>query len=158
MAAQPQDQDGQEAPGAVPGLAGSVIDAPLMTASSALTAAHAVAPELFRDTERHLVAGLEALHGLRADLDRMTVAVLLEATGRGCHVDSRLSVHDWVTLRCPGLPRAEVSDLVTVVSEGARPENAPVLHAVASGDLSPRRAARVLRALARLRPAVDTKG
>ncbi len=63
MAAQPQD--GQEAAGAVPGLAGSVLDVPLMTAASALAAAHAVSPGLFRDTPGHLSAGVEALGGLR---------------------------------------------------------------------------------------------
>ncbi len=88
----------------------------------------------------------------------MTVAVLLEAVARGCHLDCGLSVHDWVAARCPGLARAEVSDLVTVVTEGTRPENAPVLGEVTGGGVSVRRGARVLRALARLRPVVDAEG
>ncbi|HKJ11638.1 MAG TPA: DUF222 domain-containing protein, partial [Ornithinimicrobium sp.] len=55
----------------------------------------------------------------------------------------------------PWLSRAEVGDLVVVVTEGARPAHAPILDAVADGTLAPRRAARLLRCLRQVRPVTD---
>lgn len=176
MAVQPEDRIGPMVAGAASGpgeslLAGSsaeglpvsgggmVLEGPLATAGVGLAAARAAGPDLVRVSEEELTSGLDSLNGLRADLDRVTVTVLLEAVAvRGLHVGSGLSVHDWVSTRCPWLPRAEVGDLVVVATEAARPGHGPIREALTGGTLTPRRAARLLRALRQLRPAVDADG
>lgn len=138
-----------------PVASGSVLEEPLAAVASGLETAHRATSDLFRDSVTQLSATVEHLGDLRADLERVTIAVLLEAADRGCHLDSDLSLHDWVASRCPWLSRTEISDLVTVVTEIGRPAHAPIHAAIAGGALPVRRAARLLRCLRQIRPVTD---
>ncbi|MBA2694445.1 MAG: DUF222 domain-containing protein, partial [Actinobacteria bacterium] len=80
---------------------------------------------------------------------------LVEGHSRGLHLDTGLSVHDWVAARCPGLTRAAVSDLAAVVKAWDVPGHACLRQAVTGGQVSPARAAKLIRALARVAPVTD---
>ncbi|MGI8946761.1 MAG: hypothetical protein ACR2FV_02025, partial [Ornithinimicrobium sp.] len=68
-----------------------------------------------RCTEAEIASGLAVLDRAHAQAQRCVLAMLVEGHSRGLHLDTGLSVHDWVAARCPGLTRAAVSDLAAVV-------------------------------------------
>ncbi len=109
-----------------------------------------------RCAEGELVAGLDALDTLAARVQRVMVAVLVEAHRRGLHLDTGLSVQDWVTQRCPGLSNPQVGDLSTVVKAWDAPGHHGLREALTAGDVSVARAARLVRALTRVSPVTDT--
>lgn len=138
-----------------PDLGGSLLDGPLRQMRTGANAALAARAQLVREPDAGLGRAIERMHTLRADLDRLTIEVVMESTRRGLHDEAGLSLHDWVASRCPWLSRAEVGDLVVVVTDGARPAHQPIVDAVAEGVLAPRRAARLLRSLRQVRPVTD---
>jgi len=140
----------------VPELGASVLDGPLRQMRTGANAALAARREVVRESDAGLSRAAERMHTLRADLDRLTVDVVTEAARRGLQEESGLSLHDWVAGRCPWLSRAEVGDLVVVVSDGARPAHQPIVQAVSDGTLAPRRAARLMRCLRQVRPVTDS--
>ena len=109
-----------------------------------------------RCAERELLDGLGALDTLAARVARVMVTVLVEAHRRGLHLDTGLSVQDWVAGRCPGLSTPQVGELSTVVKAWDSPGHGSIRNAVAGGDVSVARAARLLRALTRVAPVTDT--
>ncbi|MGB7449040.1 MAG: DUF222 domain-containing protein [Ornithinimicrobium sp.] len=133
----------------------SVLDGPLHQMRTGANAALAERGRLLRDSSRGLSRAIERVHTLRADLDRLTLAAVTEAARRGAHVESGLSMHDWIAQRCPWLSRADVSDLVVVVTDGDCRAHAPIVQAVTDGALSNRRAARLLRCLRQVRPVTE---
>ncbi len=133
-----------------PVLAGPVGDAARSLAGAEVGTAH-----LVRASEPELADRLDQLNDLRAVTERVTVAVVLEAANRGCHLDSGLSLHDWLARRCPWLARAEVADLVTVARHLDHPAHDPIKTALAQGSLPVRRPARLLRALRQVQAVTD---
>lgn len=134
-----------------------VLGAPLQRLATDMATAHRRMPHLPRAGQDELSEGLVQLGELRAGLERLTVAVLLEAAARGCHLDTGLSLHDWLSSTCPWLPPAEVNDLVAVARELDQPAHTPIRAALADGTLPTRRAARLLRCLRQIRSVTDTE-
>lgn len=134
---------------------GGVLGQALDMAARGVAAADEAITDLFRDSVTQLTATLEQVDTLRAGLERVTVAITLEAAGRGAHLDAELSLHDWVAGRCRWLSRGEIGDLVVVVTELDHPAHGPIGAAVADGVLPARRAARLLRCLRQIRPVTD---
>lgn len=99
-----------------------------------------------------MLAGVDAL---AAQVEQLAVGVVLEVTARGLHTDTGHTLRDWVAHYCPWASPALVSDMVTVAGAlTGRAEHDPLRHALTGGGLPVRRAARVVRALTRVRPAV----
>lgn len=105
--------------------------------------------------EAELLTGLEALDGLAARVQQLLVAVTVEAHRRGTHLDTGLSVHDWLSVRCPGLSRRQVGDLSTTVKAWDAPGHGAIREAVTNRSMSVARAATLLRALSRVEPVTD---
>ncbi len=118
-------------------LVDGVVDACRVLARTAVTARSAP-----RCAEGELLTGLEVLDTLRARVDRVCVTLLVEAHRRGLHLDTGLSVQDWVAQRCPGLTRPQVSELSTVLTGWDVLGHASIRDAVTGGDVSVARAAR----------------
>jgi len=133
----------------------SALDDALHQMRTGANAALAGRAQLVRESDADLSRAIERMHTLRSDLDRLTIDAVVESARRGLHEEAGLSLHDWVAGRCPWLSRAEVGDLVVVVTDGARPAHQPIVDAVVDGTLAPRRAARLLRCLRQVRPVTD---
>lgn len=133
-----------------PVLAGSLGDA-----GRALVLAGLGAGQLFRASEGELDERFGDVDELRLALERVTVALTLESAGRGMHTSSGLSLRDWLSTRCPWMSPGEIGDLAVLANGLTDAAHAPVREALAAGEVPVRRAARVLRALGRVRKACD---
>ncbi len=136
-----------------PGLA--VLGGPLGDAARSLDWAELGTQFLHRAGGGDLSGHLQTLGELRSSLDRVLVAVATEAESRGLPDEAGLSLYDWALAQCPWAAPAEVGDLVRVVKACADPAHAPIRDALATGGLPVRRAAKVLRALQRVKPATE---
>jgi len=102
------------------------------------------------------VAGsLSMVDELIALAERARVALVAEGLARGSHTDAGLRAHHSAAARCPGASRAHVADLVMVAQGVRKPGHTALAEQVTTGKVSVSRAARLLRALERIRPAVD---
>lgn len=99
-----------------------------------------------------ILAGADALHA-RAEV--LTVRLVAEGLSRGLHTETGLSPRDWTAARCPWLGPHAVGDIVTVAHATDEASNASVVEAVETMRLSVRRGAAVLRALGRVKPALN---
>ncbi|MGB3258445.1 MAG: DUF222 domain-containing protein [Ornithinimicrobium sp.] len=140
---------GWQPPGQV--VAGRVADAVV-----AVGEAVDVAPVFPRLSGGEVAAGLEGVDTLRARMETLTLHLLMEALERGLPGEVGLSAQDWLVLRCPWLAPAAVNDLVTVARGIADPLHAHLREQVLGSVLPVRRAAAVLRALARVKPFLPT--
>ncbi len=122
---------------------------------SVVAAATRTVEDVVACSEGEIATGMGVLDEAQAMVQRSLVLVAVEAHRRGLHVCSGLSMHDWVAARCRWLPRPVVADVVLLVREWDRTGHGPVREAVADGRLSVPRAARLLRALLRVRPVSD---
>ncbi|WP_194288631.1 HNH endonuclease signature motif containing protein [Ornithinicoccus halotolerans] len=132
-----------ELPGAVAGL---------------LTAAREVADSagaVWQVPQADLEGLLEQMAEVRRAGERFVHALVVEVIVRGAHLQSGLTVAEWLAARCPWLPAAELRRLAWVAQAAREPRNAPVAAAVSDGTVCTERAERLLRCLARVRPYVD---
>ncbi len=137
---------------------GVVLAGHLADGGRGLVLAAAVGRDAPRLGGAQLAGALEAVDVVRAHTETVTVLLVTEALSRGVPGESGLSAQDWVTRRCPFLSPAQAAEVVTVargITEGA---HAPVRDAVLGAVLPVRRAAGVLRALARVAPFLDAAG
>jgi len=104
--------------------------------------------------EQELLQVLSGLDTALARTQSLLVTVAREAIARGLHVGSGFSVIDWVRSHCPGLSTREAAEVATVARAGQEQVHQPLLDAVERGSVTVSRAASVLRALGRIRPAV----
>lgn len=100
-------------------------------------------------------SGLEGLSRAAATLDRVRLRLACEAAERGLHSIDGFGLVDWLALRCPDADAAHVRDLARVALAGREAVHAPLLHGVLTGGMPLARAARIHRALARIRRGVS---
>ncbi|MGB5936987.1 MAG: hypothetical protein WBG76_14110, partial [Ornithinimicrobium sp.] len=98
------------------------------------------------------LTGVDVVH---ARTEALAVALVAEGLGRGLHTETALSPRDWVATRCPWLCPRVAGDIVAVANAAHEPVHAPIVQAVTTMRLSVRRAAAVLRALARVKPILE---
>lgn len=113
--------------------------------------------EVGRWSEDQIDGGLAELDDAQGALERCLMVVVLEAHRRGLHLDTGLSLHDWVASRCPRLPRAVIADLVVLARGWDISGHEVVCDAVARGEVSAARAAKLVRALNRVRHVTDAE-
>lgn len=113
----------------------------------------ALTDDTWRVPEGGLVLTLDQLDSLRRGVERLTLALVADADQRGTEGASSLT--DWVAGHSPSLPVREAHQLVTVARACAQPAHGPLAAAVRSGAMPARKAARMLSALAQIRPFVD---
>ncbi|TQL56436.1 HNH endonuclease [Oryzihumus leptocrescens] len=118
----------------------------------------AVTEDTWRVPQRGLGQALEQLDALRRGIERLTLAVVADADQRGSATTAGASsLTDWVAGHSPSLHVRDAHQLVTVATACAQPCHGPLAEAVRSGLLPARKAARVLSALAQVRPFVDAE-
>jgi len=116
----------------------------------------ALTEDTWRVPEPGLGEALAQLDALRRGVERLTLAVVAEADQRGsASTAGASSLTDWLAGHSPSLHVREAHQLVTVATACAQPCHGPLAEAVRSGTLPARKAARVLSALAQVRPFVD---
>ncbi|WP_275100636.1 HNH endonuclease signature motif containing protein [Serinicoccus chungangensis] len=111
-----------------------------------------VSPALLQ--ERELGEVLGALDGVAARTNALLVAVVREGLARGLHQEAGFSDVDWVRGVCPGLASRTAVEIAMVARAAQQRVHAPLADAVQGGAVSVHRAAQVLRALTRIRPAL----
>ncbi|WP_238335634.1 HNH endonuclease signature motif containing protein [Serinicoccus kebangsaanensis] len=99
-------------------------------------------------------AVLGALDQVAARTHALLVAVAREGLARGLHQEAGFSHVDWVRLVCPGLASRTVVEIAMVARAAQQGVHEPLVDAVQSGSVPVHRAASVLRALTRIRPAL----
>src|SRR5690606_289277 len=92
-----------------------------------------------------------------SDLERSRLVMAVEAVDRGLHLAEGFSVVDWLALRCPDLERRALYDLARLAKAGREPVHAPLLERVRGGEMTLARAARLHRALQRVRPGLPVQ-
>jgi hypothetical protein len=108
--------------------------------------------------EADLGAALESLDVLRRDLERLSLRLVAEAGRRGTATSAGASsLTDWVAALSPSLRVQDAHQLVTVATACDLPCHAPLADELASGALPVRKAARVLSALAQIKPFVSAQ-
>lgn len=142
-------QESMARPGPVD--AGPVLTCGLTGAVRALRGAMGARPVMVGAGEGELVASLATVSDLRSLTEQVTVQVLAEALTRGLPTVVGLSAHDWTAMTCPWLSRAEITDLVITTQALTHPDHGPIVAALEAGVLPLRRAARLVRALDKVR-------
>ncbi|WP_299449171.1 HNH endonuclease signature motif containing protein [uncultured Serinicoccus sp.] len=104
--------------------------------------------------ERELGEVLGALDGVVARTHALVVAVVREGLSRGLHQEAGFSDVDWVRLVCPGLASRTAIEIAMVARAAQQGVHVPLADAVQDGSVPVHRAAQVLRALTRIRPAL----
>ena len=84
-------------------------------------------------------------------LTRTRLRLACEAADRGLHLAGGFMLNDWLARQCPDLDRRVVIDLGRLAQASREPVHAPLVEAVAEGAMSVARAARLHRALVRIR-------
>ncbi|GAA1178559.1 HNH endonuclease signature motif containing protein [Ornithinimicrobium humiphilum] len=107
-------------------------------------------PELVQDDL--VVESLGWISRAVSDLERSRLVMATEAVDRGLHLAEGFTVVDWLALKCPDLERRALMDLARLAQAGREPVHAPLIERVKDGQLSIARAARLHRALQRVRP------
>lgn len=108
--------------------------------------------------EADLTGGLETLGEVALAVGAALFTFALEAHGRGLPGCSGFRLTDWLAVRCPWASRSELGDVDAVVRAAQRPQNEPLVAAVAEGRMPVRRGAVVARALRRLSDVLDPEG
>ncbi|PZU47160.1 MAG: HNH endonuclease [Arsenicicoccus sp.] len=105
--------------------------------------------------QEELIGAVEAagaqIVGARAALVRL----VREGVARRLHVEAGFSVPDWVRLLCPGLSIRDAAEIAALARAGQEAVHRPLLEAVESGEVPVGRAARIVRALDRVRSGVS---
>ncbi|OLT21470.1 hypothetical protein BJF81_02825 [Ornithinimicrobium sp. CNJ-824] len=101
-----------------------------------------------------LDAALGATSTVAAAVERARVRLAVEATGRGLPTAAGMGLADWLGLRCPELSRGVLQDLVRLAQAGQEAVHAPLVQGVLTGGMPLARAARLHRALTRIRGAL----
>ncbi|WP_298891382.1 HNH endonuclease signature motif containing protein [uncultured Serinicoccus sp.] len=104
--------------------------------------------------ERELGEVLGALDGVAARTHALLVAVAREGLSRGLHQEAGFSDVDWVRLVCPGLASRTAIEIAMIARAAQQGVHGPLADAVQDGSVPVHRAAQVLRALTRIRPAL----
>ncbi len=115
-----------------------------------------VAPVAPRLSDDEVKAGLTDIDGMRARTETLTLHMVTEALERRLPSKKGLTAHDWLTVHCPWLAPMAISDLVTVARGMGNPLHAKLHDEVMTTGMPVRRAASILRALARVKPFMDT--
>ncbi|WP_289017869.1 HNH endonuclease signature motif containing protein [uncultured Ornithinimicrobium sp.] len=101
-----------------------------------------------------LDAALGATSTVAAAVERARVRLAVEATARGLPTAAGMGLTDWLGLRCPELSRGVLQDLVRLAQAGQEAVHAPLVQGVLTGGMPLARAARLHRALTRIRGAL----
>lgn len=88
-------------------------------------------------------------------LDRSRLVLACEVAQRGLHLGSGFTLVDWLGARCPDLASRARVDLAKLAAASTDAALAPVVQGVLTGGMGIERAARVLRALQRIRPGIE---
>ena len=118
-----------------------------------------VADQATRDLTTYFEAevedGMTALDRMRSRTEILSLTLAMEGAERGLHLAGGYSLPDWVALRSPGLTRHQAVDLARVADACREAVHAPILDGIRGAGFSVATGAAVLRALARVRSAID---
>ncbi|OLT16257.1 hypothetical protein BJF80_06595 [Serinicoccus sp. CUA-874] len=109
-------------------------------------------PALLQESELGDVLGV--LDGVAVRTHALLVAVAREGLARGLHQEAGFSEVDWVRLVCPGLASRTAIEIAMVARAAQQRVHVPLVDAVQDGGVPVHRAAQILRALTRIRPAL----
>ncbi len=112
-------------------------------------------PVLLMDAE--LTAGLRGLAQASAALGRARLRLACEVAERGLHTIDGFNLVDWLAHRCPDLDQPALRDLARLAQAGRDQVHAPLLAGVLSGGMTLARAARMHRALVRIRGSISAE-
>ncbi|WP_122260988.1 HNH endonuclease signature motif containing protein [Ornithinimicrobium cerasi] len=104
--------------------------------------------------DRQLEGSLTGLSQLCASAARVRLRVACDVAGRGLHVGSGFTLVDWLAQRAPDLTPEAVRDVARLAVASGEPVHEPLVRAALEGWMSIARAARMHRALVRIRRAV----
>lgn len=131
-----------------------VVAAGLRTARRELELADVAARQSVLLDESGLEAGLDDVAAAAAVLTRTRLRFACDVADRGLHVGTGHCLADWLALRCPDLTPALVRDVARLAGASTEAVHAPLVAAATGGAMGIARAARIHRALARVRKAV----
>jgi hypothetical protein len=142
--------------GALPeaGLPGEVFAASVRASGREAASAEVAAAGAARLQDVEVRAGLGSLAFAARALLHARLRLACEAAARGLHTAEGFGLVDWLGLRCPDLDAATVRDLARLAQAGGEDVHAPLLTGVLGAGMPVARAARMHRALARVRAAL----
>lgn len=134
---------------------GEVLAQGLATAARGLAQAGLTEHESVRVLDAGVVAGIEALGGLRGQADARLVLLALQAHERGLHAEQGLSLVDWLRVRCPWLPPQDSTSVHQIIKCISLPSGGPLKQVALTGGAPLHRCALVARTLSRIARCVD---
>ena len=137
------------------GLPAEELAAGLEDAARGLARAALTQGESVRVMDGEVVAGIEALGGLRLQADARLVLLALQAHERGLHTVKGLSLVDWLRARCPWLPPQDTTAVHQIIRCAVLPSGAALKQVALTGAAPLHRCALVARTLTRIAKCVD---
>lgn len=137
---------------------GEVLRASLRTASRGMVFAELASADTVRLQDREVEESLEAVGRLAQAVARERLRLACEVAERGLHLQTGHRLTDWLALRCPELSGAALHDTCRLATASTEDVHAPLVAAVLSGGMLLERAARIHRALARVRRVLEPEG
>lgn len=110
---------------------------------------------LLQDTD--VQEGLDEIARAAALLVRTRLRFACEVVARGLHLGTGFRLNDWLAQRSPDLDAPVVRDLARVATAAQEPMHGPLVRGVLSGGMPLARAARMHRALQRIRSAIPAE-
>ncbi|WP_192498736.1 DUF222 domain-containing protein [Ornithinimicrobium pratense] len=138
-----------------PQLPGEALSQELVMAARGLARAGLTQDESVRVLDAGVVAGIEAVGGLRLQADVRLVLLALQAHERGLHTEQGLSLVDWLRIRCPWLPSQDATAVHQIIKCALLPSGGPVKHVAFTGAAPLHRCALVSRTLTRIATCVE---
>ncbi|MGD8202256.1 DUF222 domain-containing protein [Ornithinimicrobium sp. W1679] len=142
----------------VPRMPGERVVGCLREAGREAVFADLAAQEVALVQDADLASGLELVATVASALERARVRMACEAAARGLHTEQGMSLADWLALRCPDLARPVLHDLVRVAQAGQEAVHEPLIDGLLTRGMPLARAARLHRALTRVRGALGPEG
>lgn len=130
---------------------GEVLAMSLRLASRGMVFAELASADAVRLQDREVEDSLEQVGRLAQAVARERLRLACEVAERGLHLQTGHRLTDWVALRCPELTGPALQDTCRLATASTEDVHAPLVAAVLSGGMLLERAARIHRALTRVR-------
>lgn len=134
---------------------GEVLAESLRTAGRELVLGELATRDAVRLQDTEIKDSLERVGRLASSVARERLRLACEAAGRGLHTESGHRLPDWLVMHCPDLDGALLHDTCRLAVASTEQVHAPLLDAVLDGGMQLGRAAKIHRALTRVRKVLD---